>query len=285
VRGRRLLARVLRAYANGPDHLSKLRVQRFLERLLVAEPPLTARFLSKYEVRTDLSEAIEREVFFTGSYERASLEFIGENLSEGDFCVCSGSAYGYHMIVACEKVGQSGQVLGIDPQPLALARTRENLLLNGFDGRFSLCCAALGNKSGWQGFTAPRPENRGGCSIPARQEHHPMDFISRVASLEEIIRFVSDRRVRLLVLDVEGFEAQALESMGSILPDIILFELHPYFVERAHVDPEELFKFLKKIGYTVHKLDGIILDKYDKSIENNFVAITGEEKCKFPAKT
>ncbi len=274
-----MLEQVYRYYHKLPDHIGKYRLSRFIEkRFFSKELEVTTNF--GFKVIVDLLDSVERKVFFEGSYEELTLQFMKSNLNQGEIIVCSGSAYGYHLLVGCQQIGETGFAVGIDPQPSSLYRTFLNLEKNGFRGRFSLLNAALTMESGkFIPFSSPNKDNRGSSSIPARTSRSYKDYYSVSTTFDEVMNSLEIDQVNLLVLDVEGYEDIVINSLSKVLPEIIIFEIHPYFIKNTGLNPKNVFNNLKARGYKIADLRGQEIKEYNESIlENNLVAYQEDRK-------
>jgi FkbM family methyltransferase len=186
--------------------------------------------------------------------------------------------------VGCQKIGENGFAVGIDPQPGSLYRTFLNLENNGFRGRFSLVNAALSMEIGnFIPFSSPNKENRGSASISARKSRDYKDYFILSTTFDQVMNSLKIERVNLFVLDVEGYENIVIKSLSGILPEMIIFEIHPYFIKNTGLEPEEVFKNLRNKGYKIANLRCQEVKEYNQNIEeNNLVAYQEQKRVHFP---
>lgn len=259
-------------YCNLPDHPAKLRLVRLYEKFFLKPKPLSTFTSFNKEVLIDLQDNVERKVLLSGSYEASTLSFIANNLQRSDVFVGSGTAYGYHLLVGCEKIGEEGLAIGIDPQPGSIMRTFQNLVMNGYRGRFCLVNVALASEEQFFPCSAPNVSNRGSSSLAARKIGDFKDFMSFCTTFDRLMSELNVNKVKMFVLDVEGYENIVVDSFQEVLPEIIVFEVHPHFIKNTGLNPDKLFKSLSDKGYNIHDFFGNQLEKYLESQENNYVA-------------
>jgi hypothetical protein len=120
-------------YFRGPEHPAKLRFVRLLSRTVLPHEGILSRVEPGLRLRLHPDDWIEYTLLRGLPYEPLTLEFIESNLSPGDGSIFAGVNFGLHVAIAARAVGPQGLVLGIEPQPNALLRARENLALNGLE--------------------------------------------------------------------------------------------------------------------------------------------------------
>jgi FkbM family methyltransferase len=115
------------------------------------------------------------------------------------------------------------------------------------------------------------PNNKGQHSLVAFEGEVSSEQV-RVVTVDSVIEKNGARPVHLVKIDIEGWEAQALEGMSHILDEdrpTILFEFMPAWIRRAGDSPEELLSLLVRKGYRLSALDE---DDGESKIISDFVA-------------
>lgn len=264
-----LASRLLTSYLRGPDHPAKLRLVRWLGRRVC---PGGLRTVLSDGVTLFLSpqDWIEYLLLRGASYEPLTLEFLTRNLGDGDGAVLAGVDFGQHAVVAARSVGVTGMVVGVEPQPRALARSRRNLAANQVDGRTLLLPAALGDGPGRVHMAWAPPDNPGAASLFDAGDGFDVD----VTTIAKVAGDLGTRRFRLLLLDVQGYEYAALQGLGSARPEVMVVEIDAPFLERAGVTADRISGLLRDLGYTLHDLRGrTTTDPLSDLPERNLVAV------------
>ncbi len=248
-----MLEGLLIRYLRGTEHPGKLRIVRWLGRHVIPDQGLVALVEPGVRLYLHPRDWIEYLLLRHGRYEPMTLDFLARNLAPGDRALLAGVNNGLHTIVAAQAVGPNGRVLGVEPQPASLLRARVNLELNGVADRVLLVAAALGDEPALLPMKWSSPENPGGVSLLDRGP----GFTVTVITLAEILRELCGGPLRLLLLDVQGYETQALRGLDpGRLPDLVVVEDAPDFLTKVGVSRDAVYSQLTDLGYRLHDLNG-----------------------------
>lgn len=203
------------------------------------------------------TDVIEHSLLIGHDYEPITLDFLQSNLRPGERAVFAGVNFGLHLIVGAVAVGARGAVLGVEPQPSAIQAAWQNVELNNVAPQTLLVCAGLGAEDRLIRVPWSQPVNSGAASFLDSGS----GYLVGVSRLETILSFLEWDSVRLALLDVQGFELEALKGFGArIRPEILVVEFDPTFLEKAGVTPSELATRLDGMGYDLADLFGRRLD-------------------------
>ncbi len=258
-------------YLRGREHPAKLRVVRALSRTVIPPAGVVAAVAPDLRLYLHPRDWIEYLLLRGTPYEPLTLAFLRANLLPGDGAVLAGVNFGLHVATAARAVGPGGQVVGAEPQPAALLRARANLELNGLAPRVLLVEAALGRAPGLAPMAWSPVDNPGAASLL----DEGAGFIAPVVRLESLLSLLGGRPFRLLLLDVQGYEQEALAGLDLAEgPELVVLELDRDFLARAAGPPGEIAARLEAAGYSLHDLHGEdprrrLLDLP----ENNLVAV------------
>lgn len=249
-----LLSRLFVRYARGPEHKGKRRLIHLAARWLLPAEGVVADVNPGVRLLLHPRDWLEFLLLTTGQYEPTTLAWIDANLSPGNVAVLAGVNFGLHVAIAARRVGPTGLVIGIEPQPASLLRAAANLALNGFTAQVRLISAALGDENRLARMSWACPENTGAASF---LRDGPTGFTATIMPTAAIVREVTDRPVRLMLLDVEGFEWFAVRGLGDgPYPELLAIEVIPELVKAAGIEPPRLFEQLVVMGYALHDLFG-----------------------------
>lgn len=244
--------RLLRAYAQTPEHPTKYRMIRWLGRNVFPSDGIKHRAYGDIKLFLHPRDWLEYWLLRGEEYEPLTLKFMEQNLHDGDVAVLAGVNFGLHVAVAAKAVGDNGRVVGIEPQPAALLRAAQNLRLNKLLHRVSLVSVAIGAHEDVVRMAWPGP-NSGTASL---LDEGPGLSVS-VMPLSHVIKTQNCEKVRLLLLDVQGYEAQALAGLqDDCLPEILIVEIDPEFLSRANTTSASLLAQIAGLNYSLHSLDG-----------------------------
>lgn len=180
--------------------------------------------------------------------ESAVLECIRTMLRPGDCFVDAGANIGFYTIVAARSVGNIGRVVAIEMAKETADILRNHIKLNNA-GCARVVEAALSASEDQVLLASMQPGRYGQASINSA-EGGAKTFEVRTATLNSILREIAS--VRLLKLDIEGAELEALKGGVDVLNrvDAIIFE----HLERKGLK-EDITAFLSSRGFRIERLD------------------------------
>jgi len=206
-----------------------------------------------YLMRLDLADPWDRGTYFLARFEELdAVLFAREAIRPGDSVVDVGANRGAFTLLASRRVGPSGSVYALEPNPAECARLRDQLSLNGISN-VQLLEIALGE--------APST-----MALHILGQHTGLATLADVGQNEaEVSSTVSVKVQRgddllgdklppnsVFKIDVEGFEYHVLRGMSSLLETLrpaLLVELEPTWLRRAGTSVEDILAFMHQKGY------------------------------------
>jgi FkbM family methyltransferase len=210
----RLFESVLRA----PHFRGKGRVEKLARGLLFAST--RARVGGGLTMELDVDEWPQIELLKFGGAEPLTVALLQRLLREGDTYVDVGAHVGFHTLVARRCVGASGRVVAVEPQPYGADRILRHWRLNGFSN-IVVYVAAAGAAEGRVELRAQAGHDASRLSLLApgvNDERQP--FIVGTIPLATVFREQGLARVRLLKIDVEGYEPEVVAGLGDALDSV-----------------------------------------------------------------
>ena len=166
------------------------------------------------------------------TWEPHVTRLFAELLDEGDVFVDVGAHFGYYTLIASRIVGGNGRVYALEPHPSTHALLKANLELNEVRNVRPLAVAA-GSQHGVGTLGTSKPSDGARMSLLA--DHGQAATPVPISPLAEILDQADVPRVRLVKIDVEGFEDRVLRGLAQLLEQgarpAILLEVH------AHLNP------------------------------------------------
>ena len=188
---------------------------------------------------------INRDDFlFMTNHENEIMEYFIPN--EGDTVVDVGAHIGLYTLIAAKKVGPSGKVIAIEPDPENFKILKKNILLNLLMNVEALQCAVYSTKEKVKLFL---PEIEGGRTIfntvmQDRARTSTENFIEVEANtLDNILESINITEVNWIKIDVEGAELEVLKGAVNTLSSnkniSLVIEIHGIEIYT------EMIKYLK----------------------------------------
>lgn len=223
--------------------------------------PFIARLppdLGGFEFHCDLGDAIAREVCLTGRYEPQETQLLRGLVRRGDTVVDVGANWGYFTLAAAHATGHKGGVVAFEPDPRLFDILQANIAMNAIT-HVSIERTAAGAASGSAAFKgyAEGSDNRGVSRIvPAGDA---ADFQVSVVALDDALEARGLARVRLVKMDIEGGEREALLGMRAGLRErryeYLLIEVHPEALRARHSSMGDALQPLIEAGYVLWAID------------------------------
>ena len=221
----------------------------------------------------DPIEWTQSDLLRDGGIEPLTSALYGKLLRRGDKYVDVGAHVGFHTLVARDLIGETGFVIAVEPQPYNCEKLLANWRANGFDN-VALYVAAAGEQDSTVGLhqqTATDSSRLSMCLEPINDETRV--FYVPIRRLEAILSEQGVERVRLLKIDVEGYELEVFNSLGAFLPaiDNIILEVLDT-ASGISAKTISLIERLNGVEYKLRTVEGVPWDCRSPLPENNLWA-------------
>ena len=155
-----------------------------------------------------------------GGIEPLTCQLMGRILQLGDTYVDVGAHFGFHTLVARRSIGAQGRVIAIEPQPYNCHKLLVNWRANNFEN-LVLYVAAVGDYDGTVALHLQSPTDTSRLSLCLDAPNdQPQTFYVPMNRLDKILESSKLDTVRLLKVDIEGFELEALRGMGRYIDSV-----------------------------------------------------------------
>lgn len=203
-------------------------------------------------VRLDLCETIQREMFL-GLYEPTQTAWFKQCLCPGDVFIDVGANFGWYTTLGASLVGPTGKVFAFEPSPIA-SQVVEEMIEDSMLQNVILIKAAVGKENGNVSLFLPT----------TRHLHSPSIFQSDpgfvpiqvpVIALDHFAPLINVPKVKLVKIDVEGYEPDVLTGMERLIKEKriknIICEFNSGWLKRNSMTPAQLYERFINLGCQV----------------------------------
>jgi FkbM family methyltransferase len=233
------------------------------------------------EILAPLRDHVGRAAFFCGDLDPKVTWIFRKLIQPGDTVLDIGANIGVTMVAMASMTGPEGRVHCFEPNPELQALLSQAIEHNHLE-HVTLHGVALGPQDAEMELRVPQSNFGMGSLV-----HHgnPTDSIHSVPvrRLDDIVAQQEIRSIRLIKIDVEGFEASVFAGAERVLreipPDAILFELND---DAGAFGDQPVVRILNDAGYDflavpackVHmKLRRKPLNEVRQPGENDYLAV------------
>ena len=162
---------------------------------------------------------LDASVYYNGPYEAGSIHVIQGALRTGDVFIDVGANIGLMTLAAAQSVGLGGEVHAFEPMPDVCDILRINVSLNGSDN-VHVHQLALGSTTERRALYERAWVNRGGAASLVRPERSDgAEHQIHVVKLDSYLPRETLARVRMIKVDVEGWELEMLRGAETLLAE------------------------------------------------------------------
>jgi len=234
-------------YIRGFDRFNNFYIKYFIS---APEGPiyfeLDKKYLFKIEPKYD--NGVERSMFCLGSYEQGTLYVIKNCLKVNDIFVDIGANIGLMSIIASNIIGENGKVFSFEPDPKIFSILEHNIEINNISN-ITIYNFALGSKKD-KAYLQQRVSDNRGTNFLSFDDHTKNSKEVLIQSLDEVAQEQKILDIKLIKIDVEGWESEVLKGAEKILQmpnaPILIIE---YSKSQIGNDPlNNPYNFIKKIN-------------------------------------
>jgi len=176
---------------------------------------------------------------------------LSNYLRPGDCVYDIGANFGLHTLLAGRLVGPRGEVHAFEPLPSNLQKLRRHVELNGLQHVIRVIPTAVSNsQQGTISCCSGADEAGVTASLRPRQGNKKEQEVANTR-LDAYYK-ISNSRVRLIKIDVEGAELEVLRGARQLLIEqkpLLIIEVHAFAFPEFATTAGEFNDFLKSLGY------------------------------------
>ncbi|MGH9917650.1 MAG: FkbM family methyltransferase, partial [Nitrososphaerales archaeon] len=217
---------------------------------------LVARHQSGYKVMCDLSDDVQRCIFYTGTYEPRLSNLVIGALEPGDTFFDLGANIGHYSLLAAKRLGSSIFVHAFEPSADTAGKLRDTVAINRLAELIHVHQVAVADHSGLMTLAHPSRE----VSPVGMRFLDPSGTESgesvRTVRLDE---YLVDVIPNVVKLDVEGAELRALNGMTKALEDprlrCVFAEALDAQLGRFGDSRQKMTMFMEQYGFVAERIE------------------------------
>lgn len=202
-----------------------------------------------YRMTLDLSNAIHRQIFM-GCFARNMTKWARALLPRGGAFLDVGAHAGYFSLLASHRVGASGRVLAIEPNPRTFSSLQRHLTGNAVRNVDAMMCG-LADREGTLVLHVPPAQFDYNATLLPRDGWTRAEV--RVRTLDDCVREWNIERIDLMKIDVEGAEPLVLAGgEGALRRGVVrhaMIEVNGPRLTEAGQGPAALAETLRRLGF------------------------------------
>jgi len=215
--------KLLTPFLRLPHFKGKTRIETVLCRLLWT--PNQTDVFGDLRMELDPVEWTQMQLLKRNWLEPRTIALYEKLLRPGDVFVDVGAHVGFHSLVARRSVGSDGLVIAIEPQPYNAQKILTNWRVNNFTN-LKLVIGAAGPNDNWVELHDQSITDRTLLTLRERGgKNEAQRFEVPVVSLDGVLQRHKIDKVKLLKVDVEGYESEVFAGLGeklSVIENVIV---------------------------------------------------------------
>jgi FkbM family methyltransferase len=195
----------------------------------------------------------------TQSYDITFCDYLRKYLVLGDIVLDVGANVGYISAFAASCVGTAGEVHSFEPLPECFARLQVLRGLNP-DICFFFNHTALGENDGVLPISYdPKGDSRNATLVPGKSLGESLQVPVRRLDQYILENIGSPQRIKIIKIDVEGFEFPVLRGLERFLVETpwrpsIICEIKPWELTKMRYTLHNFDDYMKGFGYHTYDL-------------------------------
>lgn len=220
----------------------------FLRRVCGARGGLARYVCNGVEMELNPASLLDEWLINGTAFNDLLVQRIAAKLRPDDLYLDIGANIGYFAIYAAKTTGC--YTFCFEPSPRELKRLHRNISLNGA-GHVVVFPFGLAAEEKEVGLKLWDASNPGHNHVVRTGEEGAV--VTKVFRLDQAITADLARRVRLVKIDVEGYEMEVLRGMESLMGSFgdaeFVVEIFPEMLRKAGTEPGEIYTFFERHGY------------------------------------
>ena len=242
---------IYRFILRGPKYKGRHRIESWLKQRLSLASDVV---FGNVQMVLDPQEWIQISLLSGEPQEPLTANLVARLLKTGDTMLDIGAHVGWLSLIGAKAVGPAGTIVAVDPQPYNCDRILTNAALNGFDN-ILVVVGAVGEKSRPVCLPNQSVSDKALLTLAGPGVNDTaLRFLVQSFTLPELVEVLDIGSIKLLKVDVEGFELPVFRAAVPVLARIenVIFEQLPEY----DTDFAAVRGILEDAGFDLLTVDG-----------------------------
>jgi len=209
-------------------------------------------------MRLRIQDMTQETILLEDVWDPLLTDFVRKTLGPNGIFIDVGANAGYFTLIAAQCVGDSGNVLAIEPNPSVADQLRGNVERSNLS-HVIIEQTACSDSPSTMTLYIPDESKLGQASLSKSNAGGVESLLVRSVTLDQLIRDHALDKVTFVKIDVEGAELMVLrgmtETLGRLRP-IIVLELVPDLLANLGTTKDEVIAFLSSFSYSIVSMGG-----------------------------
>ena len=191
-------------------------IRRRVQTAYLGKDTVLARILGRHKIFLRGSDrGFSCHLMLDGFWEMWLTQFVARQIKPGMTVVDVGANFGYYTLLFGDAVGETGNVIAVEPNPDTASFLQESVTLNGHGTRKHVVPHALGASTGQAWLYAPdgEPKNAALTDVRGRAGGRTVEVF--VLPLDDIA--LQHAKIDLVKIDAEGGEVAIVAGMRGLI--------------------------------------------------------------------
>lgn len=212
------------------------------------------------DFKVEIHDAMGRKIFKRGSLHPEHTSFLLTlPYSDGDIILDIGANIGWYSIVLKNNIQRSVKIYAFEPEPLNFNLFTKNIAHNRVNN-IEAINKAVAEKSGQSTLFLYYPKNSGRHSLLNINPQTKKSIQIETINIEDFLKNqrIDFRNVKLIKIDIEGYEVFALKNASALLQELpyMFLEFSPMLIRQGGQDPASFIQWLADFGFNFYNIDG-----------------------------
>ncbi|HEX6224854.1 MAG TPA: FkbM family methyltransferase [Chryseolinea sp.] len=233
----------------------------FLYKRILRRKFLTATdTIFNLDFQVEIHDAMGRRIFKRGSLHPDHTSFLLTlPFGDGDVILDIGANIGWYSIVLKNNINRKVMFYAFEPEPLNFELLKKNIEHNRISN-IEAVNKAVAEKSGQSTLFLYHPKNSGRHSLLDINPQTNKSIQVETVNVEDFLRDrnVDFKKVKLIKIDIEGYEVFALKNAAELLQQLpyMFIEYSPVLIRKGGQDPANFIRWLADFGFKFYNIDG-----------------------------